>query len=153
MQPNFLNKIENPKLRNTIIIGGAVLGVIVAVVGTVYAIKGIKKLIKKVETEKAKKRIEEQANKLSYSESEYSQMADTIERAVKGTLFNPTDEQAIYDVLRKMNTDADLLKLHSAYGIRFDDEDLYDSIRNDFSDSEINKANKILETKNITIRI
>ncbi len=88
---------------------------------------------------------------LSWSLSEYSMMADAIEEAVRGV--GNTDEDAIYDVFRKIKTNGDFLKLQQVYGIRYKDEDLAESIVNDLDSGEIAKVNNILASNGITYRI
>jgi Zn-dependent metalloprotease len=101
------------------------------------------------------KQIKGEINKknLSWLDSEYASMADKIEKAVRGTFLDLTDEGAIYSVMMRMNNEDDLLMLQKAYGIRFKDEDMFDSLRNDLTKKEINKVNELLAQRNITIKI
>jgi hypothetical protein len=135
-----------------------VVGSIVAAVALFYGVrlaynkiqKGAWQSRSKRELKEQDKELKETTPKPSYKDSEYVAMADHIEQAVDGA---GTDEDAIYDVLRKMKNNQDMVKLQTAYGIRFGDEDLYESIKSDMSSSEIAKCNNILQGNGITITI
>ena len=88
----------------------------------------------------------------SYSSATYSQLADKIYAAVMYTWG--TDEQAIYDVFNKMNSNLDVALLIKAFGKRrvefsTQDMELGAHLSNDLDSSEISKLNSILSSKGI----
>jgi len=88
----------------------------------------------------------------SYSSATYSQLADKIYAAVMYTWG--TDEQAIYDVFNKMNSNLDVAMLIKAFGKRrvefsTQDMELGAHLSNDLDSSEISKLNSILSSKGI----
>jgi hypothetical protein len=88
----------------------------------------------------------------SYSSATYSQLADKIYSAVMYTWG--TDEQAIYDVFNKMNSNLDVALLIKAFGkrrVEFSTQELElgAHLSNDLDSSEINKLNSILSSKGI----
>lgn len=137
------------KQRRTNIIVGVTVGAIAAFFLGRFIYRKIKE---NEENKQRKKQLESEiaTSNLSYSDSEYTSMADKVEEAVSG---GGTDEAAIYTVFMRMKTNADVIKLQSAYGVRFKDEDMFDSIRRDMSSDEIAKINKILTQRNITVRV
>lgn len=142
---------ENGKLIRKIVWIGLILTIVVVVVIIVLAYR------KKAKSDKAnQEKIKEYENeiipdKLSYSESEYSSMAQTIDDAM-GNWFQNDDEDAVYQVLMRMKTNTDLLKLQESFGIRHD-KDLFSYIRSHFSADELKKCNDILSQRNIKIKI
>lgn len=88
----------------------------------------------------------------SYSSATYSQLADKIYAAVMYTWG--TDEQAIYDVFNKMNSNLDVALLIKAFGkrrVEFSTQELElgAHLSNDLDSSEISKLNSILSSKGI----
>ena len=95
---------------------------------------------------------------LSYPQSEYFDIADTIYTALQNSYF--VDEESIYDAFRLLKTNPDYLQLkvsygerpHGFYGFRVD-KNLVQSLRSDLDEEEIDKVNKILEVRNIKYRL
>ncbi|MCQ2959548.1 MAG: hypothetical protein MJ198_05095 [Bacteroidales bacterium] len=87
-------------------------------------------------------------NNLSYGETQYTSFAKKLFAAMDG-LF--TDEDAIYDVFRKMKNIDDLLMLQVAFSeVEDENESLEDWLHDDLSNSEIRVINSILEERQIT---
>ncbi|MDR0602718.1 MAG: hypothetical protein LBG80_00265 [Bacteroidales bacterium] len=87
----------------------------------------------------------EKGTKLTYSDSEYQNMSDTLYSSMKGL---GTDEESIYSVFYKMVNKADVLKLVLVFGIK-ESENLSQWLKDDLSGSGISKINSILSSKNI----
>ena len=95
---------------------------------------------------------------LTYPQSEYFDIADTIYTALQASYF--VDYEAIYDAFRLLQTNPDYLQLkvaygqrpHGFYGFRVD-KNLVQSLRSDLDDEQIDKVNKILEVRNIKYRL
>jgi hypothetical protein len=95
---------------------------------------------------------------LTYPQSEYFDIADTIYTALQSSYF--VDYEAIYDAFRLLQTNPDYLQLkvaygqrpHGFYGFRVD-KNLVQSLRSDLDDEQIDKVNKILEVRNIKYRL
>jgi len=140
---------ENGKLIRNIVIGSIVLTIVVIL----YFM--IRSGIKKGNQDKRNNQIisnlenEIQPQRLSYSNSEYQSMADKIYRAVKGA---GTDETAIMEVIQKMRTNSDFLKLQTVFGVR-DDMSLNEWLLDDLGDSDIDRINQTLRERNISITI
>jgi hypothetical protein len=95
---------------------------------------------------------------LSYPESEYFDLADTIYTALQAE-FNE-DEDAIYTAFRRLKTDADYLKLKLVYGKRpiglwgfRNDLNLVQSLRSLLNDQELYYVNRILAKAGIKYRV
>lgn len=86
-----------------------------------------------------------EVSKLSYPDSDFILMADSLYIAMDGAA---TDEDAIYRVFNKMQTRADVLQLIKAFGEK-EGENLAEWLGGDLSSAEIGKVNKILADKNI----
>ena len=83
----------------------------------------------------------------SYQNTQYQIFADALLTAMKG--FG-TDEDAVKDVMNKMNNNADILKLIQVFGIR-DGYGLSAWITDDFSAEDKDKyINQVLRSKGIT---
>lgn len=88
---------------------------------------------------------------LTYTQTEYESMAKQLYTAMYGA---GTDEESVESVFDKVKNDADVYKLISVFGkkkgyLSWDDEDLYEWIKNDGMSDEVND---ILESKGITVR-
>jgi len=84
---------------------------------------------------------------LSYQNTQYQIFADALLTAMKG--FG-TDEDAVKDVMNKMNNNADILKLIQVFGVR-DGYGLSAWITDDFSAEDKDKyINQVLRSKGIT---
>lgn len=90
----------------------------------------------------------QQGQNLTYPLGQYAIMADTLQVAMEGPWYDPTDEDAVKGVLNQLVHNADFLQLQKVFGIR-DDWNLARWIRGDFTQSEINKLNSILASKGI----
>jgi hypothetical protein len=83
----------------------------------------------------------------SYQNTQYQIFADALLTAMQG--FG-TDEDAVKDVMNKMNNNADILKLIQVFGIR-DGYGLSAWITDDFSAEDKEKnVNSVLRSKGIT---
>lgn len=99
-----------------------------------------------------------ESQKLTYPNSEYFDIADTIYTALQASFTE--DEEAIYSSFRLLKNDADYLKLKVVYGKRpiglygfRNDLNLSQSIRSLLNDDEVNKINRILANAKIKYRI
>ena len=88
--------------------------------------------------------------KLSYSDSEFENMASIIDNAI-GTWTD--DEDAIYQVFMKMKTNSDVLKLQEVFGVRSSGHDLFTAIHRNLNSTEIQKINSFLAQRNISIKV
>jgi hypothetical protein len=93
--------------------------------------------------------------KPSYPDSMYSMWANAITSAGFNTLG--TNEQAIYDVFKKMNNNADIVKLIIAFGEQRVEFSLQSVALGAWLSSELNSSemavlNKILSDKKITYK-
>lgn len=92
-----------------------------------------------------------QSNNLSYPKSQYTTWANILESAM---FRMGTDEDAIYNVFRKMNNDDDVKALITAFGSRRQELQLYSStlgewLTRELDESELTELNQILSNKNI----
>ena len=126
-----------------IVLAGSILLIIIAVV--VIIVVKRKKATK--EQDDYIKDVEKQIDKsdLSYSNSEYTQMANKLYSAMKGI---GTNENAIYDVFSQLETESDVRKLISTYGSK-DGMTLQQWLIDDLSNRELQKVNDILAKNNI----
>lgn len=126
-----------------IVLAGSILLIIIAVV--VIIVVKRKKATK--EQDDYIKDVEKQIDKsdLSYSNSEYTQMANKLYSAMKGI---GTNENAIYDVFSQLETESDVRKLISTYGSK-DGMTLQQWLIDDLSNRELQKLNDILAKNNI----
>lgn len=90
----------------------------------------------------------------SYIDSNYKALADQIHEAMK---YLGTDEDAILSVMRKMNNDADLLKLMDAFGSRdyaygFYAKNLPQWFTAELDEDDIADINNILKSRKIQYR-
>jgi len=157
------NKTSTRKIVSGIIVAG--LGVGFAYVISGYIRKNIDSIIKK--RKEGKEFEKEQTGKLSYPPTQYKAWADGIQGAYDpyGTFGAGTDEDTIYNILRKLKTNDDWLQLQKVYGVRdYTDYtynpfgstskiNLVESLNQELGGSEKNKVNQILKSKNITYRI
>lgn len=160
--------VNNNKAKTRKIIGGVIvagLGVGFAYVISKYVRKNIDAIIKK--RQEGKEYTREQKGKLSYPPTQYKAWADGIKGAFDpyGTFGAGTDEDTIYNILRKLKNNDDWLQLQKDYGVRdYTDYtynpfgtvtkiNLVESLNNELSGGEKNKVNEILKSKNITYRI
>ncbi len=88
--------------------------------------------------------------KLSFSDSEFENMAAAIDEAI-GTWTD--DEATIYNVFMKLKTNSDLLKLQAIFGVRSSGHDLFTAIHRNLNNDEIQKINTYLSQHNISIQV
>ena len=84
-------------------------------------------------------------SKLSYQLSYYGIWANDLFTAMEGV---GTDEDAIYDIFKKMQTKDDVLQLITAFGVE-DEETLTQWIASELSTDERDTLNRLLSGKNI----
>lgn len=97
-------------------------------------------------------------NRLSFPESQYFILADTIQAATESI---DVDEQSIYDVFSQMQNDSDVLQLIKAWGERtyltiyglLYNSPLTEALHVILSSSEVQKINDILKNNNISVTI
>jgi hypothetical protein len=134
---------------------------------------GMYKLVSKELAEAIKKRknsklFDEEIDpkiKASYKPSQFITWADKIEDSFNAQWLDFTDEDAIYNIMRKLKNNTDWLELNKAYGLRsyYDllnpsyitgkDINLVKALQLELDTTEKNKVNAILKSKGITYRI
>lgn len=126
--------------------------------------KWTKSMLEKLKMNQKDKQLEEElkkpGNEPTYMLREYLNFANVLENAMKGL---GTDEEAIYQIYKKMRTVGDIAELEKAFGIRRwsptgdkidnkifgHDFDLVGWLQKELTDSEIAKINQIFMSKNI----
>jgi hypothetical protein len=131
-----------------------------------YAIFSIFQIVKKKgltdtgiqDAKKDLKDLEKQGLKPSYNNSQFETWASQLHKAMKDY---GTDSDTVYRIFGNMKNKADILKLIEIYGKRpetgglfaghLTDQDLSlaEQIQSDFSNSDIEKINKIFKSKRI----
>jgi hypothetical protein len=121
-----------------------------------------------IKKKKNKKLFDEEIDKeiiASYKPSQYVTWADKMQDAFQLNWFDGTDEEAIYNILRKLKNNTDWLELMKAYGMRsyYDpfsltyitgkEINLIKALQLELDTKEKNKVNAILKSKGITYRI
>lgn len=133
----------------------AVVIIVILVLNYLY-----KKLIKQTPPPApvpAKKDLDKLADKNikpTYSETQFSAWSEKLAQALN--YFN-TDETAVYSIFKKLNNEADLVKLIQVFGVRSietapfigEDATLPQAIQQEMDADEIEKVNKILQSKGI----
>jgi hypothetical protein len=141
---------ENGKLIRNIVIISLILTVL-AIVTVVLVQRNKKKAADAANEAKINQYEEEiQPQSLTFSESEYENMAAAIDTAIG---FWSDDEEAIKQQFMLLKTNSDLLKLQAVFGTRSDGHDLFSAIRRNLNTEEIQELNTILAQRNISIRI
>ena len=155
---------KNPKER-TPIKNVIALGLGAGLAFGVYKLLGkdIRAAINKSKNEKLFEKEKTPDKKLSYKPSQYITWADKLEDAFEN--FWGTDEDAIYNILRKLKTNNDWLELNRAFGLRnyldlYDEEFFFGKKVNlarwfqlELDTKEKEKCNAILKSKGITYRV
>jgi hypothetical protein len=127
------------------------ISAIILLIAIVYFVA--RKAIKAIKSDKYQKNInnEIQPDKLSYPLNQYAVFADKM-----AEILYPlnTDEDALYSIIKKMNTLSDVLQLNKAYGVRplalkWDDFSLVKAFMQRLTAAEIEKVNSILKTNNV----
>jgi predicted PurR-regulated permease PerM len=141
---NILNLVADPKK----LILTAVILVAVIVIGIV----AWRKIRNTVITQKAKnqgmKALQEEiaaGGGTTYGEFDYMQYANNLYDAMKGL---GTDEAAVMNVIKSVNTKADLLMIIQSFAVR-DGETLSEWLHSEMSGREIDEINRILSEKGI----
>lgn len=153
---------EKRPIKTVIAIG---IGTAIAL-GTYKLIgKELKEAIKK---KKNKQLFDQEIDKTviaSYKPSQYITWADKLEDSFNSNWLDQTDEEAIYNIMRKLKNNTDWLELMKAYGMRvyYDpfnlsyitgkEINLIKALQNELDTKEKNKVNAILKSKGITYRI
>ena len=131
------------------------VGVVGGIGFAIYKIsKKGKELLKPDEAKKDIKKLEEIGQTPTYMEAQYVGFADAIYAARGCNNFFGTDEDAIYNVFRKMVNDIDVAKLIEKFGERrlcfsFTESTLGGFLSSDLDQDEIKIINDILEKKGI----
>ncbi len=151
------NPLKNIKFNKPVqlLYGAIALLVLFFIVSRV--VKMLKGLGDNTSPEAAEKEIDK--NKLTFSKTEFKGFAETLEEAMDK---EGTDEDAIYEVFRKLKTRSDVLALISAFGKRTSTAWTFDWLiygqttgtlskwlQSDLSSSELKKINDILKTQGI----
>jgi hypothetical protein len=94
--------------------------IVVALVIIILLLRFIIKKLKSSPDTKSNKQAEKEIekNKLSYSQSEYSSMADRIYQEMNGINSFTDSYSSTFDVLKKLKTDSDWKALNVAFGTR-----------------------------------
>jgi hypothetical protein len=141
-----------------------VFGTIGALVGTFF---GVKKVIKRRKEKKAEndyiaqvkneqEAFEQSGEKLTYPPSNYKQFADQLQEAMQytGTYFG-----VIYGIMRQMRNNLDVIQLVKAFGTRpiyfwgfTYNFTLPEALRDELSETDINKINNLFRAKKIKYR-
>lgn len=137
-----------PELNQSLIIKSVIVLVVVVVL---YFL--VRKAVRTAKSDKYANDLKNEIipDKLTYSLNQYEVFAERL-HAVLYPLN--TDEDVIYSIFNKMRTLSDVLQLVKAYGIRsialkFDDFSLVSAFQERLTESEIQKVNTILKSKNI----
>jgi hypothetical protein len=155
--------LSSPIIQKTLIIGGVV---VIAYLFSKKIGRFLNKNIKNIQ-ENIDYNKELDKSKESYPKTQYKNFADAIQKA-----FDPigiaggTDEDTIYNVMRKLKTNNDWLLLNKAYGIRKYEDFTYvpwgenyefnmvEAINFEDENAEMrNKINAILKSKNLKYRM
>jgi hypothetical protein len=147
MSKTIFDKLGNrPKDRA---INMLLLLVVVAVLifGGYFGIRFIVRKIKEKNTATHKELNESIASgvPLSFSETQYQNMSDTLYAAMNGV---GTNEGAIFGVFESVKNISDVLKLIDVFGLK-KGENLGQWLKDDLSTSEIAKINNTLKSKGI----
>ena len=110
-----------------------------------YASGLISQIRERVKNKELDKRIDK--SNLSYGESQYKVYAQKLFDAMNGW---QTDEDAIYEVFKKMNNIDDILQLQIAFSdVEDEDETLSQWLHDDLSSSEMKQLNAIIAERSI----
>lgn len=119
--------------------------VVVAVVILRYGEKIYSHIRERIKNNDLNKRIDK--SNLSYGESQYKVYAQKLFDAMNGW---QTDEDAIYEVFKKMNNIDDILQLQIAFSdVEDEDETLSQWLHDDLSSSEMKQLNAIIAERSI----
>ena len=122
-----------------------ILLVVVAVVILRYGEKIYSRIRERIKNNDLNKRIDK--SNLSYGESQYKVYAQKLFDAMNGW---QTDEDAIYEVFKKMNNIDDILQLQIAFSdVEDENETLSEWLHDDLSSSEMKQLNAIIAERSI----
>ncbi len=124
-----------------------IIKIIVIIIAVVFGIRYFRKYMKKRKNKAVLNELDKDINvsKLTYHLSYYGIWANDLFNAMDGV---GTDEQAIYDVFKKMKTKDDVLQLITAFGVQ-DNETLSQWLISELSSEERATLNRLLSDKNI----
>ncbi len=124
-----------------------IIKIVVVIVAVVVGYRYLKKYLKKRKNKAVLNELDKDINvsKLSYQLSYYGIWAKDLFNAMDGV---GTNEQVIYDVMKKMQSKDDVLQLITAYGVE-DEETLTQWIVSELSTGERDTLNRLLTDKNI----
>jgi hypothetical protein len=119
----------------------------IIILALIFGLVLYNKLVYKTRNKKIINDLEEdvEVNKLSYPLSYYGIWAADIYNAVEGM---GTNEQAIFDVFKKMKNKDDVLQLMTAFGVK-EGETLSQWVIGDLGDDDKATINRLLSDKNI----
>jgi uncharacterized protein YuzB (UPF0349 family) len=124
-----------------------IIKIIVIIVAVIIGYRYLKKYLKKRKNQAVLSELDKDINvsKLTYQLSYYGIWAKDLFNAMDGV---GTNEQVIYDVIKKMQTKDDVLQLITAFGVE-EEETLTQWIVSELSSSERATLNRLLTDKNI----
>ena len=119
----------------------------IVILALIFGIVLYKKIVTKSKGTKVINELQQDVveNRLSYPLSYYGIWAGDIYNAVEGM---GTDEQAIFDVFKKLKNKDDVLQLISSFGIK-DGETLSQWLIGDLGEDDRETLNRLLNDKNI----
>lgn len=148
---NLDKLVDNPKKILIIVIIVVIVAVVVWIMWSRIS-RLIAQLTGKIQDNaELNNHITQTGETLSFSDTEYRNMANKLEEAFYGSwLFGAgTDENAVYAVFNRLNNKADLLKLVAAYGTDKNSRTLNQALQSELTNSELAHVNNILTNKGI----
>ena len=143
----ILAAFKGEKKKMIIGIAAAILVLVIAIV-IIFKYKDIKNLIL---DKSANQKLVDEANTtikvedISITQDQFHTYAQKLYKAMKGA---GTDEKAIYEVFKAMNSRSDVQQLIKTFGVK-DGENLAEWLYDDLSAGDIEHINAILATKSI----
>ena len=124
-----------------------IIKIIVVIIAVIVGYRYLKKYLKKRKNQAVLSELDKDINvsKLSYQLSYYGIWAKDLFNAMDGV---GTNEQVIYDVMKKMQSKDDVLQIITAFGVE-DEETLTQWIVSELSTDERATLNRLLSDKNI----
>ncbi len=128
-----------------------IIKTIIVIIAFVFGITYLRKYLRKKKSQSLIKDLDKDVNisKLTYPISYYAIWTTDLLNAMKGI---GTNEQAIYDVFKKLQSKDDVLQLITAFGVE-DGETLTQWIIGELGDDEKATLNRLLNDKNINYQI